>query len=40
MPDHLAVIRIKAGLVQRVATEPETAARPEPELAVARRGKR
>lgn len=40
MADHLAVIRIKAGLVQRVAEEPRMAVTPEPELAVSRRGKR
>jgi hypothetical protein len=41
MADGIAVQRIKAGLVQRVAEEPLTATMPERfETAVTRRGKR
>ena len=40
MADDLAVLRIKAGLVVRVADKPETATRSAPEKAVTRRGKR
>jgi hypothetical protein len=40
MADALAVVRIKAGLVDRVPDEIRTATLPEPELAVSRRGKR
>ena len=39
MADELAVLRIQAGLVQRVASEPETAVRREPEMAVSRKGR-
>ena len=37
LPDAQALDWIKAGLVQRVAEEPKTATRREPELAVRRR---
>lgn len=37
MADGLAVLRIQAGLVQRLDAEPRTATLPEPEMAVLRR---
>jgi hypothetical protein len=40
MADDVAVVRIKSGLVARVADEPETAVRSKPEMAVMRGGKR
>ncbi len=39
MEEHLALYRIRSGLVQRVPEEPRTTTAPEPELAVLRRRK-